>query len=203
MNAPATPDDWKAPNADSIYAVQRMHAIGVAAMAVSDYRLAAKMFGELVILTPAPIHWISLGEALGKMGRIEKSAEAFEGAIRMDPNFADSYYNLGVMLEQAGESERAEAAYLKAVALRETPEGRNNLANCQRALLKLDECEANYRRAVELGYAGAQMNLSLMLMLKGDYVQGIPLFELREQYGSDQAYGPAREMLRLLRAAPD
>jgi hypothetical protein len=46
------------------------------------------------------------------------------------------------------------------------------------------------------------MNLSLLLMLKGDYVQGIPLFEQREQYGSDEAYGPAREMLTLLRAAP-
>lgn len=198
----STPDEWKVPNADSIYAVQRMHAIGVAAMAVSDFRLAAKMFDELIKLTPAPIHWISLGEALGKMGETARSCEAFESAIRMDPNYADSYYNMGVMLEQANEPEKAEEAYTKALALRETPEGRNNLANCQRALVKLEDAERNYRRATELGYPGAQMNLSLLLMLKGDYVRGIPLFELREQFGSDQAYGPAREMLALLKRAP-
>jgi len=197
-----SPDDWKAPNADSIYAVQRMHAIGVAAMAVSDHRLAAKMFAELTKLTPLPLHYLSLGEALGKMGKLEEAREAFEQGLRMDPGFADLMYNMGVMYEQAGEAEKAEEAYLKAVEMRETAEGRNNLANTQRALLKLGEAEKNYRRATELGYAGAQMNLSLLLMLKGDYVQGIPLFELREEFGSVHAYGPAREMLKLLRAAP-
>lgn len=195
-------DAWTSPNADSIYAVQRMHAIGVAAMAISDHRLAAKMFDELIKLTPAPIHYISLGEALGRMGKLDKAREAFEAALRMDQACADAWYNMGVMYEQAGDAAQAEECYLKGVAIRETPAGRNNLANTQRAQLKLSEAESNYRRATEIGYAGAQMNLSLLLMLKGDYVQGIPLFEQREQYGSDEAYGPAREMLALLRAAP-
>ncbi len=194
-------DAWTAPNADSIYAVQRMHAIGVAAMAISDHRLAAKMFDELIKLTPAPVHYISLGEALGRMGKLEKAREAFEAALRMDPACVDAWYNMGVMYEQAGDAAQAEECYLKGVAIKETPAARNNLANTQRAQLKLAEAEANYRRAAEIGYPGAQMNLSLLLMLKGDYVQGLPLFEMREQYGSDEAYGPAREMLTLLRAA--
>ena len=178
-----------------------MHALGVAAMAVSDYRLAAKMFQEVVHLQPHPLNWISLGEALGKMGKLEEARAAFESALRMDPNFVDAWYNMGVMYEQAGDAERAEAAYLSGLVIKETATARNNLANTQRALLKLDLAESNYRRASELGYAGAQMNLSLLLMLRGDYVQGIPLFEKREEYGSDDAYGPAREMLKLLRAA--
>lgn len=196
-------DAWASPNADSIYSAQRMHAIGVAAMAISDFRLAAKMFDELIKLQPAPVHWISLAEALGKMGKYKEGREAFESALRMDPNFVDAWYNMGVMYEVAGDASQAEQCYLKAVAIRETPAGRNNLANTQRAQLKLKEAEANYRRAAEIGYPGAQMNLSLLLMLKGDYVQGLPLFEMREQYGSDEAYGPAREMLAMLRAAPE
>lgn len=176
-----------------------MHAIGVAAMAVSDHRLAAKMFYEVRKLAPSPINLISLGEALGKLGKHEEAKEAFESALKLDPNYADALYNMGVMYETAGKAPEAEDCYLKAVALKETAEGRNNLANTQRAQLKLEQAEANYRRATQLGYAGAQMNLSLLLMLKGDYIQGIPLFEMREQYGSNEAYGPAREMLRLLR----
>lgn len=197
MNA----DIWTAPNADSIYAVQRMHAIGVAAMAVSDFRLAAKMFDEVVKLAPAPIHWLGLGEALGKLGRFEPAEEAFKNALILDPGFVDAWYNMGVMFEQAGMAEKAEECYERGVAIKETPAARNNLANAQRAQLKLDKAEANYRRATEIGYAGAQMNLSLLLMLKGDYVQALPMFEMREQYGSDEAYGPARELLRQLRAA--
>ncbi len=194
-------DLWRAPNADSIYAVQRMHAIGMAAMAISDYRLAAKMFDEVVKLAPAPIHWLSVGEALGKLGRYEKAEEAFRNALVLDPNFVDAWYNMGVMYEQAGMAEKAEDAYEHGVAIKETATARNNLANTQRAQLKLDKAEANYRRATEIGYPGARMNLSLLLMLKGDYVQGLPMFEQREEFGSDEAYGPARELLKQLRAA--
>lgn len=194
-------DSWTAPNADSIYAVQRMHAIGVAAMAISDHRLAAKMFDEVVKLSPAPIHWLSLGEALGKLGRYEKAEESFKNALALDPGFVDAWYNMGVMYEQAGMAEKAEECYEKCCAIKETASARNNLANTQRAQLKLDLAEKNYRRAAEIGYPGARMNLSLLLMLKGDYVQGLPMFEMREEYGSDEAYGPARAMLKQLREA--
>lgn len=193
-------DSWTAPNADSIYAIQRMHAIGVAAMAVSDYRLAAKMFDEVVKLSPAPIHFLSVGEALGKLGNFDKAEEAFKNALQIDPSFVDAWYNMGVMFETAGMAEKAEDCYEKGCAIKETATARNNLANTQRAQLKLDKAEANYRRATEIGYPGARMNLSLLLMLKGDYVQGLPMFEQREQFGSDEAYGPAREMLKQLRA---
>lgn len=203
MSKNAEIDAWKAPNADSIYAVQRMHAIGVAAMAVNDHRLAAKMFDELTKLTPMPIHYLSLGEALGKMGKHDEARKAFESALRMDPKFVDAWYNMGVMYEQAFMPAEAEECYLKGCAIAETANARNNLANTQRAQLKLDEAEKNYRRSQELGYAGAQMNLSLLLMLKGDYVQGLPMFESREQFGSEEAYGPARHFLATLRQAPD
>lgn len=192
-------DAWNAPNADSIYAVQRMHAIGVAAMAISDNRLAAKMFDEVVKLAPAPIHWLGLGEALGKLGLFEKAEEAFKNALLLDPTFVDAWYNMGVMYEQAGMAEKAEVAYENGVAIKETANARNNLANAQRAQLKLAQAEQNYRRAAEIGYPGARMNLSLLLMLKGDYVQGLPMFEQREEFGSDEAYGPARALLKQLR----
>ncbi len=194
--------DWKAPNADEIYAVQRMEAIGRAAMAVSDFRLAAKMFDELTKLAPTRENYAALGEALGRQSRFDEAKAAFESAIRIDPNFMEAWFNMAVMYDLAFKHEEAEQCYARSCEINETPAARNNLANQQRALLKLDEAEKNYRRAVEIGYPGAQMNLSLLLMMKGDYVKGIPMFELREEFGSEQAYGPAREMLRILRNTP-
>jgi tetratricopeptide (TPR) repeat protein len=193
---------WKAPNADEIYAVQRMDAIGRAAMAVSDFRLAAKMFDELTKLAPTRENYASLGEALGRQGKYDEAKIAFEGALRVDPNFMPAWFNMAVMYDLAFKHEEAERCYAKSIEIQETPAARNNLANQQRALLKLELAEANYRRAVEIGYPGAQMNLSLLLMMKGDYVKGIPMFEMREEFGSEAAYGPAREMLRILRTTP-
>lgn len=195
-------DAWSAPNADEIFAMQKMQAIGLAAMAVSDFRLAAKMFDEVTKLAPTRENYASLGEALGRFGKYDEAKIAFESAIRIDPKFFEAWFNMGVMYELAFKPEEAAYAYQQSIAINETPAARNNLANQQRALLKLEEAEANYRRAVDLGYPGAQMNLSLLLMLKGEYVKGVPLFEMREEFGSDQAYGPAREMLRILRSSP-
>ena len=192
-------ENWKAPNADEIYAAQRMDAIGRAAMAVSDFRLAAKMFDELTKLAPTRENYASLGEALGRFGKYDEAKQAFEAALRVDPRYMGAWFNMAVMFDLAFKHEEAEVAYAKSIEIEETPAARNNLANQQRALLKLDEAEKNYRRAVEIGYPGAQMNLSLLLMMKGDYVQGLPMFEMREEFGSEAAYGPAREMLRILR----
>lgn len=186
---------------DQIYAVQRYHAIGVQAMALSDHRLAVKMFSEVVRLQPLAQAYLALGEALGRHGRREEAKQAFLDALKMDPACSDAWYNMGVMWEQGGDPVQAGEAYEKALAMKETPEGRNNLANTQRALLKLEEAEANYRRAAELGYGGAQMNLSLLLMLKGNYVEGLPLFEQRDKFASESAYGPARAMLAILEQA--
>lgn len=184
--------------ADSIYAMQRYHAIGIQAFAIKDYRLAEKMFREALALTPTAEICLALGESLGHMGKFTEARAAFEQALALDPKHYKAWYNMGVMYERANMVVEAEAAYEKGIAIEPMAEAVNNLANCKRALLKLDEAEANYRRAAELGYAAAQLNLSLLLMLKGDYVQGLPLFEMRDKYAGDDAYAPAREILRIL-----
>lgn len=185
--------------ADSIYAAQRYHAIGVQAFAIKDYRLSEKMFREAFVLTPTPEVAIAIGESLGHMGKYAEARIEFEKALQLNPNYARAWYNMGVMYDQAHMTVEAESAYEKGLAIDPTfAEGYNNLANCKRALLKLDEAEAAYRKAAELGYAAAQLNLSLLLMLKGDYVNGLPLFEERRKYAGNDAYGPAREILRVL-----
>ena len=184
--------------ADSIYAVQRWQAIGTQAFAIKDYRLAEKMFREALVLTPTADICIGIGESLGQMGKIAEARAAFEQAIALDPRCAKAWYNMGVMYEKENMVVEAEAAYEKGIAIEPLAEAVNNLANCKRALLKLDEAEANYRRATELGYGAAQLNLALLLMLRGDYVQGLPLFERRDKHAADDAYAPAREILRIL-----
>src|SRR5437879_5203987 len=155
VSTSAESDAWRAPNADSIYAVQRMHAIGVAAMAVNDHRLAARMFDEVTKLTPMPIHYLSLGEALGKMGKHTEARAAFEAALRMDPSFVDAWYNMGVMYEQAFMPAEAEECNHKRCDSREPAAARSNRASTRRGQLKLEAAERNYRSAPDVAYAGA------------------------------------------------
>lgn len=184
--------------ADSIYAVQRYFAIGQQAFACKDYRLAEKMFRESANLSPNAETLIGLGEACHWQGKTDEARVAYEQALQVDPACAKALYNMGVMYEKNYEYDKAESAYERAWAIQPMAEGANNIANCKRSLLKLEESEQWYRKAVEMGFGNAQLNLSLLLMLKGDYVKGLALFELREKYADDSAYAPAREMLRLL-----
>lgn len=184
--------------ADSIYCVQRYFAIGQQAFSCKDFRLAEKMFREAANLQPQAETLIGLGEALHWQGKHEDARMAYEQAIQVDPACAKALYNLGVMHEKNYEYDKAEAAYERAWKIQPMAEGANNIANCKRSLLKLEESEQWYRKAVEMGFGNAQLNLSLLLMLKGNYVKGLELFELRAKYADDSAYAPAREMLRLL-----
>lgn len=188
--------------ADTVYAADRYRAIGIQAFAIKDFRLAEKMFREAFALTPTPDIAIGIGESLGQMEKYAEARKEFEQALKLDPKFSKAWYNMGVMYERANMTVEAEAAYEKGMAIDPNfAEGMNNLANCKRALMKLPEAEACYRRAAELGYPAAQLNLSLCLMLRGDYVEGLKLFERRAEWAGDDAYQPAREILRILDAA--
>lgn len=184
--------------ADTVFAVQRYFAIGQQAFSCKDFRLAEKMFRESANLQPTAETLIGLGESLHWQNKFEDARQAYEQAVQVDPSCAKALYNLGVMHERNYEYDKAEAAYARAWAIAPMAEGANNIANCKRSLLKLEESEQWYRKAIEMGFGNAQLNLSLLLMLKGDYVQGLKLFELRQKYADDSAYAPAREMLRLL-----
>src|SRR5688572_26355748 len=44
----------------------------------------------------------------------EKAAEAFQQALKLDPNLAEGYFRLGLTFEALGKDQEAEAAYKKA-----------------------------------------------------------------------------------------
>ena len=184
--------------ADSIYCVERYFAIGTQAYAARDYRLAVKMFREACRLLPKVEHLMGLAESLAQLDEIAEAAAAFENALKLDPRCAKALSSMGVMYEKRSMIEQAYDAYARSLKITPDALTANNFANCNRWMLKLDQAEYWYRKAYEWGYPNAQLNLSLLLMLKGDYVQALPLFETRDKLAADEAYGPAREMLKML-----
>jgi len=57
----------------------------------------------------------NLGDVYGRQGDLEKSAEEFKTAIRLNTNYADAYHNLGNVYSQMKKYEEAMKNYLTAI----------------------------------------------------------------------------------------
>ena len=66
---------------------------------------------------------------LRQVGRIPEAIEHLEHALRVEPDFAEAHYNLGVALEQMGRIEAAIGHYEQALRIKpDYAEARNSLA---------------------------------------------------------------------------
>jgi tetratricopeptide (TPR) repeat protein len=93
----------------------------------------------------------SYGIYLSAYGRLKEAEDAFEAAVKIDPNDILAYVNMGNLLDQLGKKKEAEAAYKKALAL--DPD--NQRAHYNLGLLleesgRLEEAEAELSKAVQL-----------------------------------------------------
>ena len=84
-------------------------------------------------------------------GDVRKAEACFREAIRLVPDFAEAYANLGLLLDQEGMPVEAEHYYLQANTL--NPNIGNNHLNMGGLLTKqkrFEEAEVTYRRALDL-----------------------------------------------------
>jgi len=59
----------------------------------------------------------NLGDMYARQGNLQKAAEAFSEAIRLNPRYPDATHNLANIFRQSGQTEQAEKFYLKAIEL--------------------------------------------------------------------------------------
>lgn len=137
-------------------------------------------------------------------------SENSEPAVKLRPDYAEAYYNLGMSFEEAGEPEPAVAALRTAVRLRPesaimhlglalaqraddkqaalefrqaSAEGHNNLGFALLQKGDLREAIRELRQSVQLkpDYAGAHFNLGLTLRESGDLPSALEQFQLARQ----------------------
>jgi predicted CXXCH cytochrome family protein len=78
---------------------------------------------------------MTLGVALGQLGRLDDSIQALERAVRALPDHPMAWLNLGVSLEQSGDFRRAESCYREGIRVRPDFEpARRHLANLLAAI---------------------------------------------------------------------
>lgn len=84
-------------------------------------------------------------------GEVVRAAACFREAVKIAPDFAESYANLGLMSERQGDVGFAEICYRRSIELNPTySETHLNLGVLLAGEKRFDEAEAAYRRAIAL-----------------------------------------------------
>jgi tetratricopeptide (TPR) repeat protein len=134
---------------DSVFAHELLsyssYRTGNADLAVKEAKLA-------VVLRPSdPCAYKYLGLAYDKRREYEKSANAFDQALRLKPDYSDIYYDMGLSFGDQGRLREAIEAYQKAISLDATHwKYYYNLGNAFADLRRYDEAIAAQKRAKDL-----------------------------------------------------
>tara|TARA_B100000674_G_C37880984_1_gene934309 strand:+ start:103 stop:1317 length:1215 start_codon:yes stop_codon:yes gene_type:complete len=107
--------------------------------------------------------WKILGALWWKKNKNFDALNAMQTAIRLSPNDASAYYNLGIALKESDRLKESEEAYRKALELKyDYPEANNNLGVVLQGMGRTNEAINSFKRELEYNptYAGAFWNLS-------------------------------------------
>jgi len=129
----------------------------------------------------AEVH-ANLGNALSDQDSLEEAENSYRLALQYRPDCAEAFYNLGILFAKRGKVLEAIGYYRQAVALKPTYlDAHVNLGNALRLIGRMDEALASFQHALQLepNCASAHWNRSIVLLARGDFIQGWPEYEWR------------------------
>jgi len=136
-------------------------------------------------LTLAPNHadtYFNLGNVYRKQGKLDDAIGRYEKTLTLDPQFIDAQNALGCVLGMQGRPVEALACFQKVLAVKPDDfDAHNNIGSTFQCLGKPQDAIAHYQRALALrpDDARAQWHQSMLLLLLGDYANGLRLYEKR------------------------
>ena len=134
--------------------------------------------------------WNLLAAAQASLGQTDKAVEGFRKTIKLNPNYADGYNNLGTVLNGQGKLDEAVASYKRALEIKpDYLQAHNNLGNALQDQGKLEGAVASYRRALEIkpDYAEAHSNLGNALQDQGKLEEAVASYKRALEIKPDYA----------------
>jgi len=160
-------------------------------LALDNHAVSAKPNTKAESLEFQALVWALRGHLEGEAGKHEQAVQAYREAIRLKPDLADAWYNLGIAYRKVGQYQQAVQAYREAIRLRpDDAEAWNNLGIAYDQLGQLQEAIRAYREAIRLkpDLADAWHNLGIAYLALGQPQEAV------------RAY---REAVRLMPDLPD
>lgn len=123
--------------------------------------------------------YLTLGNSLAEVGKIQQAIECYDRAIQLNPNLATAYHNLGEMLVSEKQPDEAIANYEKALEISPNSfESYHSLGKVWAAKGELDRAIDCYRQSLEFNpkYARAWLGMGGVFMLKGELDEAIKCY---------------------------
>ena len=112
LNKSNQPNATQSPPQETINQLIDLYNQGQLAAVVEQAQALKRQYpNELII-------WNILGAAAAQTGQIDEAINAFKRVTAIKPDYADAYYNMGVVLKDQGKLEEAIEAYNKALSLK-------------------------------------------------------------------------------------
>ena len=166
------PQDWQA-----------LFNRGTAHMRLKQYPQALEDYLAAAGLNPSSSNIkCNLAVLLKELGELTLAENLLLEVLQAEPQHAEAWSNLGVVLQYALRYDDAVVCHQNALQLAGPSGGRlNNLGNALTCALRLDEAVSAYRQGLELQPDDAYLgfNLSVALLLQGEYRAAWPLYEQR------------------------
>ena len=124
------------------------------------------------------------GISLVGMNNFEEALKEYDKALELKPDFLKVINNKANCLKLMGKYEEALNYYKKALDLKSNfIDAIYNRAICFNELNKFDQAEELYTKALKIkpDFVEANYNLSLIKLLKGNYIEGWKLYEWRKK----------------------
>jgi protein O-GlcNAc transferase len=117
----------------------------------ANVQRAKEWIERALVIAPNPTSLSLLGDAHNRLGDKAAAKQAFSRAVELDDSYAEAYFNLGLLLAEEGNNEKAESFLRKATQLDpNSHEGHGQLGIVLQRLGKTSESEAELRRALEI-----------------------------------------------------
>ena len=148
----------------------------------------------------------NFGNLFQEQNQFKTAIQYYRRAISVDPNYAEAYSNLGAVLQETGDFSEAVEAHKFALKIGSDQANLhfNYGVFCQYRG-RLDEAIQAYRSAISLNrdFADARKNLGMLLLLKGDFLNGWKEYECRWNCDDFEEFWSERNFPQPLLDNPD
>ncbi len=125
----------------------------------------------------------NLGNLLREKCMIDEAIAHYKKAISLKPDYAEAYFNLGILYKNRNMLPEAIECYEKAVSLKsDYVNAYFNLGTLYESMNLLDKAVELYNKALvyKPDYADAHWNISLIMLKRGDFVNGWKRYKWRK-----------------------
>jgi Tfp pilus assembly protein PilF len=157
--------------------------LGTSLLALSRPEEAASRFRRALALAPRNAKALNnLGSALRALRRLGEAEDACRRATELAPEMPTAWNNLGIVHADQGRPAEAADCFRRAVAIKpDFADAWFNLGKALQSAGRREEALAQFREAIDLrpDYANARMGEAFLLLVMGDFANGLPGLEWR------------------------